>query len=512
MRLAPLAVLSFIIAAAATSGAEPPRPGFVPQTPPASSAPTPPRRPGSTRIPVQVTGRTVTWSYLKLHQPQAVVRVLNEVAAGKSPRSSLAGLGSTATTDKLLKMPPQHAATTGTTGTTRGVARKGQTKQQAIAAPPSEWGVLTRTLLGAPDYAPTALKLGDAYDKDIKRASVWFTANTDGHITATIPTGAPFRISKIVSYDGSIEMTSLGPVMKPWDWRMSAPFELSVRAGQQFAVIVEFAPKFDLGTMMAGAKTGKLEVKDDKWTVNVPLSGMFNGVHVAGVVLSPTEDDLTFATTYYPTKNVPLPTKVQVFNLGNDPRTATISADSLPPGVTLDGSPSVALAPGEAKLVDIRFLMNGGPGFHGWDYGYGQPIVLRATAPGGLTSTTNLTMNILEGQHNWHASGTLLNVDFGADFTLFAQGHWHYRCDMTNDSLVIKDVDLDFHIYGATVATYTDALASATGIGLPQPGYGSRSSGGQSYAQDLRWGYNIWTTYADATQQKGTFWVTVANH
>ena len=78
-----------------------------------------------------------------------------------------------------------------------------------------------------------------------------------------------------------------------------------------------------------------------------------------------------------------------VLNLGAA-RTATIAADALPTGMTLVGSPSVALAANEAKTVEVTLQLDGGV------YGYGQPLELRATAPGGLTSSTAMTVTVVK--------------------------------------------------------------------------------------------------------------------
>jgi hypothetical protein len=469
MRL-PILALGVIVLAAATSVAAPmpSRPGAASPAPRAASdtpAPTPARAPAghkNLKKSFDAEARAVTWTYSKLHHPQLVAAVLRDVQAGKLPRSAVETLASPATLDRLLdaKLPQRTPVTR---GPTLGPAPRGETKKQSSAVAASEWGALTVALPVQPDYSPKQLALPDAYDKEVKRASVWFTANADGHVTATLPTGAPFRIKRITSYDGSYERTPLGMIMSAWDWRDTAPFALSVRAGQQYAVTVEFAPEFELGTMMAGQKNGKLRVKGDKFTVNVPLSAMFRGIHVAGVVLSPTEDLVT-VDAYLPATKKSITTKMQVFNLGTEARTATISADSLPPGMTLVGSPSVSLAVGETKNVDVTLQLDGG------EYGYGQPAVLRATAPGGLTSSAALTMNIVKTERVWEFKDDAEGIDFWLVYRLSSEGHWWFMGTEHNTGSPLGwNLDIQLKLGGIGQGFPIHASpGTMTGIGGPQ--------------------------------------------
>ena len=136
------------------------------------------------------------------------------------------------------------------------------------------------------------------------------TANADGNVVASFPSGSPFRIREIVSYDGTLTVDSglattggalpTGAVRRVWDWRKNPPFELPVRAGQELRVIVEFAPVFDFFTMPAGTYTSTLDVHGDAWHVKVPTTGTLRGADLAGFVIETDVDELTVAT-WYPT-------------------------------------------------------------------------------------------------------------------------------------------------------------------------------------------------------------------
>jgi hypothetical protein len=493
-----LGLLVLTFAANGSAAPIPVRPGSAPAARPAAKP-----APGHKSIAktFAAESKRVTWTYDKLHHPELVAAALRDVAAGKLPRSSVETLASKKALNKLLKVKlPERDPSTD--APTLGPAPKGEARAQAKGAGSSAWGELAGVLGAMPEYSPKKLTFPAAYDKEVKRASVWFTANADGHVTATLPTGAPFRIKKIVSYDGSYDMTQLGPIAVPWDWRDTEPFALSVRAGQQYAVVVEFAPEFDLFAMTAGVKKGKLRVKDEgAFTVNVPLSAMFNGIHVAGVVLSPTEDWLT-VDAYVPANKHQVKTKLQVANLGSDSRTATITADALPSGMTLVGSPSVDLGVGDVKLVDVTLQLDGG------QYGYGQQLVLRATAPGGLTSSAAMSVNVVKTEKQWEFSKTVEGVDINVVYRVDSEGHWFYAGTVWNKSSALPwDVNVQLHL-GDDFEPYLPffyGLGTMTGLYGPKIAYqhnvwDGAAPGSTSWNKDF---------YADLIARKAQFEITL---
>lgn len=440
--------------------------------------------------------RIGSWTYAKLHHPELVAQVLRDVAAGKRSRNEVAGLASPEQLELLLaaKFPePDAARGRGPVG----APPRGQTRKQARGMAQSEWAQLAARLTAPPEYAPKQLQLPAAYDKEVKRQSVWFTANADGFVTATLPTGAPFRVSRIVAYDGSYTMTPIGPLMNASDSRTSAPFALAVRAGQQFAVTVEFAPQFELGKMMAGLKQGKLRVKDDKFTVNVPISAMFNGVRIDGVVLSPTED-LLVLDTVVPAHEAKFTTKMQVLNLGAA-RTATIAADALPTGMSLVGSPSVALAANEAKTVEVTLQLDGGV------YGYGQPLELRATAPGGLTSSTAMSVTVVKSERYWEFEDNIEGVDLWIVYRLDSAGNWNlFATEWNRSSLLPWDVEFQLVLGTDYVPNWSYNIGLGTKDGLAGPKFANQSDGWNDPGPD---GKHSWSKdfFADLVARQAHF-------
>lgn len=500
MRL-PLLALVMIVLAAATSFAAP----TVPRPRGAAAAAAPARaprgRPAAQHKNVKKTfdaePRVVSWTYDKLHHPHVVAAALRDVAAGKMSRSEVASLASPETLDALIDA-NLTAGEPVRRGPTIGAAPKGQTRKQSAAAVQSEWAKITPMLSAEPEYWPKQLQLPDAYDKETKRASVWFTANTDGFVTATLPTGAPFRIKRIVSYDGSYTMSPLGPLMTPWDSRNAPPFALSVRAGQQFAVTVEFAPEFKIGKMMAGAKSGKLRVKGGSFTVDVPITGMFNGIRTAGVVLRSNEDQVVIDTPSVGLRTT-VTTKMEVLNLGNDPRTATISAESLPTGITLVGSPSVSLGVGESKSVDVTLQLENG------EYGYGQPLVLRATAPGGLTSSTAMTVNVVKTYREWLFNDSVEGVDLALVYRLDSSGNWFFSGTQHNTGSILGwHIEMQLILGDDYVPNWPFRSSPGTMTGIGGPALVAQSSAWKDTGPD---GKGTWSKafFADLISRSAHF-------
>jgi hypothetical protein len=243
-----------------------------------------------------------------------------------------------------------------------------------------------------------------------------------------------------------------------------------VRAGQEFRVIVEFAPVFDaFGTpaMVAGQKSGTLNVKADNWGANVPLHGMFQGVHIEGVVLSG-GDEVT-GWTWTPVANHAVPFTVQLFNMGSQARTVTFSADSLPPGVALSPTgTSVSFAAGESKTVPLTFLLScnaGGGGCapaNGFAYGNDQPITLRATS-GQLTSTTAMTINIVYPWTVWEWTHEDLGVSYQASYTAIPTGEFDFGVIVSNSSIQHASLDYTFELGGTQLGHATGYVTGLNG-------------------------------------------------
>jgi hypothetical protein len=143
----------------------------------------------------------------------------------------------------------------------------------------------------------------------------------------------------------------------------------------------------------------------------------------------------------------------------------TIGAESLPAGVSLEGgSHVVPLAPNETKNVPLRLLLNraGAPG-GSWDYGFSQPISLKATAPGNVTSSAYMTINIVEPLRTWEAQHTDLPVFYRLSYTIFANGEFRFHSEISNGALWPANCEFFFFLDGKQYAAFARHVGGVWG-------------------------------------------------
>ncbi|HWB75212.1 MAG TPA: hypothetical protein VG755_09655, partial [Nannocystaceae bacterium] len=213
--------------------------------------------------------------------------------------------------------------------------------------------------------------------------------------------------------------------------------------------------------------------------------------------LSPTEDTFTI-DAYVPATKHQVKTKLQVANLGNDARTATITADALPSGMTLIGTPSVELGVGDVKQVEVTLQLDGGA------YGYGQQLVLRATAPGGLTSSTSMSVNVVKTQKEWTFAKMVEGIDINVVYRLDSEGNWFYAGTVWNkDSALPWDVEVQLYLGDDYAAFWPFKYGLGTNGGLAGPDIAYQHSSWDGAGP----GNTAWTKdfYADLIARKPKF-------
>ncbi len=142
-----------------------------------------------------------------------------------------------------------------------------------------------------------------------------------------------------------------------------------------------------------------------------------------------------------------------------------ITGDELPAGVTLEGgSKTVALAGNESKWVDLRFLLSrtATPPLTGWEYGFGQPITLKAEGS-GKTAYTYLGINIVEPQVHWSWSGKPIGVYCILGYTIFADGNFKFSRAVVNDNVLGAKFWFKFYLDGIEYGNMSGSVGSALG-------------------------------------------------
>jgi hypothetical protein len=395
-----------------------------------------------------VTPKRVSFGYLRTHDAQITAAILAQVQSGKLPKEAIGSFAPKPARQDLLNgrwstVPKPKKPMKGQ-GSGGGVLKQGSL-DVAIAGL-SDWQVASTHGIGAPKPAPASpavIDIGDVADKRVGAAVTWLTAPADGKYTVSLPAGTAFRIRDLTSYDGELIPLPGKPAgvvqHKEWETRTAAPFDLSIRAGQDFRVTVEFAPVFNLRTMPAGRYETMLEVHGPGWVTKVPVKARFLGP-VLGVAINADVPDLALVT-YYPAKDVPVPTRVQVVNFG-PARSATLSGDGLPAGVALEGgSIPLTLKANETRWVDVRFLFTKPGAYEGFDYGYGQRLGLKLDY-GSDTSRTSMNVDILEPWTCWPYEFHWDDLDMYPTYCIYADGHFVF-------SYMVYDTAALHHANGA---------------------------------------------------------------
>ncbi len=353
----------------------------------------------------------VTWSYLRVNRPQLLVSLLAAHQAANAPQRSLSGLANDAALAKLkgvawsnVKVPPHHEGL---------VPRKGGHPKPAPSTMTlSPWADITHRELGdlanMPDFSVRAIDLKDAWGDEHPSGSIWLTPHTDGVVTATLPAGVPFRITRITSYDGVLVATAKPGIVlpKPWESKSTGPFSLPVHAGQDVQVSIEFAASAaGSGALPAGVKTTSLELTGTGWKRAIPVRAHYTGPQL-GVAL--TTDDTN------PTMLVPAVTTGLVFDLpitltNFDSRavSGSLSAAALPGGFSWAGPLAVALGPNEKKSYTLHL----GVDPNAVTFGPGQPATF-TFAYGARSNQMEIDVGVAPTflKWVWDPSGSDVNI------------------------------------------------------------------------------------------------------
>jgi hypothetical protein len=214
----------------------------------------------------------LTWSYLRMNDPQGLATILRDVQAGKLPPTTLNGLAHPAALTEMMKtnwaaevarlkaLQPKQATDPGSGIRSRGIAGAGGGGFSAVAAIPrfSEAPRPLQQALQSVTVHQAAVDFGGLFYGQVRRSQVDLTVSKDGEIAVEVPSNAALRIISLDSYTGMLRPIFLPPVgssglpamvpgvelVREVDKKRTAlPFRLPVRAGQDLSLLVEFAPR-----------------------------------------------------------------------------------------------------------------------------------------------------------------------------------------------------------------------------------------------------------------------------
>src|SRR5258708_18039088 len=134
----------------------------------------------------------ITWTYYRMQRPAAIEQKLPTAPEGKAPADIVPGMN--VTTSESAKAKDQTLPRPNT-NTAQSVARSGSTRGAD--------GTMMNPL--EVEHTPAKLEMGDVWDGGILPRSVFFTEPKDGDVQVKLPPGTPFRIGKLLAYDGTAE-------------------------------------------------------------------------------------------------------------------------------------------------------------------------------------------------------------------------------------------------------------------------------------------------------------------
>ncbi len=256
----------------------PSAPPVAPQVPPSTSGKTAakkvdPSQPATVQVGAP---RWLTWSYLRMNDPQGLATILRDVQVGKLPPTTLNGLAHPAAITEMMKtnwaaevarleaLQPKQAPVPGSGIRSRGTAGAGGGGFSAVATIPrfSEAPRPLQQARRSVTVDQAAVDFGGLFYGQVRRRQVDLTAFKDGEIAVAVPPNAALRIISLESYTGfaspvflpsagSGSLATMAPfaeLLREVDKkRTAAPFRLPVRAGQELSLLVEFVPRKEFG-------------------------------------------------------------------------------------------------------------------------------------------------------------------------------------------------------------------------------------------------------------------------
>ncbi len=398
---------------------------------------------------IMVDRGLVTPSFIRMHHPEMLQSMVNQVQTGQIKQLTLDTLVPQTLQAGLFKQPPPAPKPT---TTAHSKVRKITTGVQVQAySPVSKYHDLAYQGLRVinVEHSPKEMKFPESWDKQTVTSTVHIISQTDGPVTASLGPRSPFYIRSMTAYDGYVlnARTRVGVTSKRKvaSSTTHAPWTLTTNAGQDVDVTLGFSPKFDLFNFVAGYYKDTLTVegkywnpnqpKENPWSLDVPVSGRFNGILI-GVVFFSDEGSATVITdpAYDPKVPQSVEIPVTIMNAGADAN-GTIVGDGLPAGVTMQSVP-IYVPSGQTRHATLVFNIDRESPFY-FAMTTETPIPIGAKfIHGNKSETVGLAMTCYKGVHEWTYDGSAGSVDFKTDFYLFSTGDFHFSIWGQNKNIV----------------------------------------------------------------------------
>ena len=409
----------------------------------------------------------VTWTYYRMQRPAVIEQILRAAREGKAPAGIVTGINVTTSESDKAK---DQALPRPSTNNAQSVARSGSTRgADSTMMNPLEV-----------EHTPAKLEMGEIWNGGILQRSVFLTAPTDGDVQVKVPPGTPFRIQKLLAYDGSAEDEQADErtatrfaaadqevTVKPRAIAVrdlnsgnrtvmlrtlgvsgvtdSPPFTLHARSGQQMKVILAFEPRLT-NRDSAGSYDANINIQGVGWRFSVPAHAVFKGVNF-GPWISVHDPDVDVIVSPGSTIEVNVP--IKMIN-GGPAESCTVAPEILPKGVTMKPF-DLSLAENSNTPASLHFVL---------DTSYpagaatvpGQDVVVRLDWKGG-SKMTNLTLNLFSYFHHWGWNGEVGGLNIAYDMSIYSDGKFVFYYSAANDNLVLeRDFAIRFYVNDVELA------------------------------------------------------------
>jgi hypothetical protein len=406
----------------------------------------------------------VTWTYYRMQRPSVIEQAALAVRAGKVPIEIASGINLSApdTSGPIPARPKSNRA--------ESVARSGSVVSNA--------GTMMTPLVV--EHTPAKLEMGSVWDGGILQRSVFLTSPTDGDVQVKVPPDTPFRIAKVLAYDGTAEeaqadertvarfdradhdvtvkpgaivvrdLSSGGRGVMLKTLGVSAvsdtpPFTLHAKSGQQLKVIVAFEPRLT-NRNWAGSYDTNVSIQGTAWRFIVPAHAVFKGADF-GPWISIHDPDVDVIASSGSSIEVNVP--IKMIN-GGPAESCTVAPEILPKGVMMKPF-DLSLGENSNTPASLHFVV---------DLNYptgaaivpGQDVVVRLDWRGG-SKLTNLTLNLFDYFHHWGWNGEVGGLDIAYDMSVYSNGKFVFYYSAANDNLILeRDFAIRFYVNDVELA------------------------------------------------------------
>jgi len=409
----------------------------------------------------------ITWTYYRMQRPAVIEQILRAAREGKAPTDIVPGINVTTSESAKAK---EQALSRPNTNSAQSVARSGSTRgADGTMMDPLEV-----------EHTPAKLEMGEVWDGGMLQRSVFFIAPTDGDVQVKLPPGTPFRIGKLLAYDGTAEdeqaderttsrfaavdeeVTVKPRAVAVRDLNSSSravmlrtlgvsavsdtpPFTLHAKSGQQMKVILVFEPRLT-NRDWAGSYDTKVNIEGAGWRFSVPAHAVFKGPNF-GPWISVHDPDVDVIVSTGSTIEVNVP--IKMIN-GGPAESCTVAPEILPKGVTMKPF-DLSLAENSNIPASLRFVLDTSYP-DGAATAPGQDVVVRLDWKGG-SKLTNLTLNLFSYFHHWGWNGEVGGLNIAYDMSIYSNGKFVFYYSAANDNLVLdRDFAIRFYVKDVELA------------------------------------------------------------